>query len=174
MSSALPYLHLRFSYCIIHSMLFLLLRTILSALRSHRALAMENLALRHQLNVLKRDVKRPRLKNRDRLLWVMLVRLWNDWRKPLILVQPETVIRWHKKGFRLYWRWKSRPRRPGRKRSLRISVILSVLCLETIPFGELPGFMVSCSNSASRLAREQSPSIWFTTGSLRLRAGAPS
>ncbi|MBU1471304.1 MAG: hypothetical protein KJ723_11520, partial [candidate division Zixibacteria bacterium] len=53
-------------------------------------LAMENLALRHQLNVLKRDVKRPRLKNRDRLLWVMLVRLWNDWRKPLILVQPET------------------------------------------------------------------------------------
>lgn len=115
MSSALPYLHLRFSYYIIHSMLFLLLRTLLSALRSHRALALENLALRHQLNVLKRDVKRPRLKNRDRLLWVMLVRLWNDWRKPLILVQPETVIRWHKEGFRLYWRWKSRPRRPGRK-----------------------------------------------------------
>jgi len=73
-------------------MLFLLLRTLLSALRSRRALALENLALRHQLNVMKRNVKRPRLKNRDRLFWVMIVRLWNDWRKPLILVQPETVV----------------------------------------------------------------------------------
>jgi putative transposase len=76
---------------------------------------MENLALRHQLEVLKRNTKTPRLKNRDRLLWVVLVRLWNDWRKPLIFVQPETIIRWHKKGFRLYWRWKSRLRWPGRK-----------------------------------------------------------
>jgi putative transposase len=96
-------------------MIFLLLRTVLSALRSHRALALENLALRNQVNVLSRSVKRPRLKNRDRFLWVMLVRLWKDWRKSLILVQPETVIRWHKEGFRLYWRWKSRPSRPGRK-----------------------------------------------------------
>ena len=96
-------------------MLLLLLRTLISALRSHRALALENLALRHQLEVLKRNTKTPRLKNRDRLLWVVLVRLWNDWRKPLIFVQPDTIIRWHKKGFRLYWRWKSRLRWPGRK-----------------------------------------------------------
>lgn len=96
-------------------MLLLLLRTLISALRSHRALALENLALRHQLEVLKRNTKTPRLKNRDRLLWVVLVRLWNDWRKPLIFVQPETIIRWHKKGFRLYWRWKSRLKWPGRK-----------------------------------------------------------
>ena len=97
-------------------MLFLILRTFISALRSHRALALENLALRHQLDVLHRNSKRPRLTNRDRALWVILSRLWPDWRKPLTLVQPETVIRWHKRGFRLYWRWKSRPRWPGRRK----------------------------------------------------------
>jgi transposase InsO family protein len=96
-------------------MIFMLFRTLFSALRSHHVLALENLALRHQLEVLKRNAKRPRLENRDRLLWIILVRLWSDWRQPLILVQPETVVRWHKKGFRLYWRWKSRPRWPGRR-----------------------------------------------------------
>ena len=96
-------------------MLFLLLRTFISALRSHRALALENLALRHQLEVLGRNTKRPRLTNKDRALWVIILRLWSDWRNPLALVQPETVIRWHKRGFRLYWRLKSRPRWPGRK-----------------------------------------------------------
>jgi len=94
----------------------ILFRTLFSALRSRRALALENLALRHQLDVLQRNAKRPRLTNRDRTLWVILSRVWADWRHPLTIVQPETVIRWHKRGFRLYWRWKSRPRWPGRRR----------------------------------------------------------
>ncbi len=97
-------------------MLFLILRTFISALRSHRALALENLALRHQLEVLQRNTKRPRLTNRDRTLWVILSRYWPDWRKQLLFVRPETVIRWHKAGFRRYWSWKSRPRWPGRRR----------------------------------------------------------
>ncbi len=97
-------------------MLIIILRTFISALRSHRALALENLALRHQLEVLQRNTNRPRLTNRDRTLWVILSRLWPDWRKPLALVQPETVIRWHRRGFRLYWKWMSRPRWPGRRR----------------------------------------------------------
>jgi putative transposase len=97
-------------------MFFIILRTIISALRSHRALALENLALRHQLAVLQRNAKRPRLTNRDRALWIILSRLWADWRRPLIVVQPETVIRWHRKGFQLYWKWKSRPRSMGRSR----------------------------------------------------------
>ncbi len=95
-------------------MLLLLFCTLLSALRSHRALALENLTLRHQLNILQRNTKKPCLRNRDRLLWVILSRIWKDWRKPLTLVRPETVIRWHKKGFRYYWRWKSRPWLIGR------------------------------------------------------------
>ena len=53
---------------------------------------------------------------RDRALWSILSRFWADWRNSLIIVQPETVIRWHRKGFKLYWRWKSRPRWPGRQR----------------------------------------------------------
>ena len=97
-------------------MFFIILRTIISALRSHRALTLENLALRHQLAVLQRNAKRPRLTNRDRTLWIILSRLWDDWRRPLTLVRPETVIRWHKRGFRLYWKWKSQPRWAGRPR----------------------------------------------------------
>ncbi|MHC4316742.1 MAG: helix-turn-helix domain-containing protein [Planctomycetota bacterium] len=96
-------------------MISILFRTLLSALKSHRALVLQNLALRHQLDVLQRNTKRPRLTNRDRVLWVFLSRVWTDWRKPLTVVQPETVIRWHRRGFRLYWRWKSRPRWPGRR-----------------------------------------------------------
>ncbi len=77
---------------------------------------LENLELRHQLSVLQRKAKKPRLRNRDRILWALLSCLWTDWRKPLVLVQPETVIRWHRKGFRSYWRWKSRPKGLGRPR----------------------------------------------------------
>jgi putative transposase len=97
-------------------MIFILFQTLFSALRSRRALVLENLVLRHQLDVLQRNAKTPRLTNRDRVLWVILSRIWADWRRPLIIVQPATVIRWHRRGFRLYWKWKSRPKWPGRRR----------------------------------------------------------
>jgi putative transposase len=71
-------------------------------------LAAEILALRHQLGVLKRSVKRPRLTNIDRKLWVLLSRRWASWSDALIIVKPATVIRWHRAGFRKYWTWRSR------------------------------------------------------------------
>ena len=71
-------------------------------------LALENLALRQQLAVLRRSVKRPRLRQRDRAFWVLLRRLCPDWRSHLVLVQPDTVVRWHRRGFKLLWRWRSR------------------------------------------------------------------
>lgn len=75
----------------------------------------EVLALRHQLAVLQaRPRRRPSLGRFDRLLWVMLSRAWPQWRSVLIIVKPETVIAWHRKGFRLYWRWKSRAGKSGR------------------------------------------------------------
>ena len=77
-------------------------------------LVLENLALRQQLAVLQRSVKRPRLRRRDRAFWVLLSRIWRNWRSALTIVQPDTVVRWHRKGFKLYWRWKSRKRGPGR------------------------------------------------------------
>jgi putative transposase len=95
-------------------MIYVILRTLISALQSRGGLAAENLALRHQLNVLQRNAKKPGLRRSDRRLWVLLLRLWRGWRGSLTIVQPETVIRWHREGFRLYWRWKSRPKRPGR------------------------------------------------------------
>ncbi len=87
----------------------------LRALLRYRAeLAAENLALRQQLAVLERTMKRPRLRNRDRIFWAWLSRFWSNWRSVLIIVQPQTVVRWHQQGFKLYWRWKSRSKKPGR------------------------------------------------------------
>jgi hypothetical protein len=79
-------------------------------LQSRAALAAENLALRQQVAVLQRTAQRPRLRRRDRIFWVWLARLWRGWRSSLLVVQPETVLRWHRQGFRLYWRWKPRSR----------------------------------------------------------------
>ncbi len=95
-----------------------ILKTILLAVRAfvltHAAVTAENLALRQQLAVVSQSVKRPKLRTRDRLFWVLLFRFWPEWRSALVIVQPDTVIRWHRRGFRLFWRWKSRFRKPGR------------------------------------------------------------
>src|SRR5215475_9799317 len=72
------------------------------------SLATEILVLRQQILVLNRTVKQPKLRRRDRLLWVCLSRLWKDWRDALIIVKPDTVIKWHRQGYCLYWRWKSK------------------------------------------------------------------
>jgi putative transposase len=91
--------------------LFLFLRAFIMG---RAAAAIENLALRQQLAVFKQSVKRPKLRPRDRVFWALLSCLWRNWRSALAIVQPETVIRWHRKGFRLYWKWKSRRGKPGR------------------------------------------------------------
>ena len=94
-------------------MLLNILRTALMALRSsvrsRAALELENVALRHQICVLQRSAKkRLRLTPADRLFWVVLSRIWAEWRTALAIVQPETVIAWHRKGFRLFWTWRVR------------------------------------------------------------------
>jgi hypothetical protein len=85
--------------------------------RSHRTLLLENLALRQQLAVLKRRHPRPRLCPVDKLFWVLARRFWSDWKKSLVVVTPETVVRWHRSGFRLYWTLISKVKNQvGRKR----------------------------------------------------------
>ena len=80
-------------------------------LRSRAGLQLEILALRHQLHVLERSqARRLRLTRVDRLLWVWLSRVWCHWRTALVIVKPDTVIAWHRRGFRLFWTWKSRHR----------------------------------------------------------------
>ena len=82
--------------------------------KSRAALHLENLALRHQLGVLQRSVKLPKLAPTDRLLWVWLCAVWSGWRSALIIVKPNTVIAWHRRSFRLFWTWKVRRGQPGR------------------------------------------------------------
>ena len=78
------------------------------------ALHTEILALRQQVAVLKRKRPRPLLRKADRVFWVIRSCLWPGWRHALVIVRPETVIGWHRKGFRLFWTWKSRRGKPGR------------------------------------------------------------
>src|SRR5260370_38401760 len=72
---------------------------------------MEILALRHQITVLKRRTPRPKRRPWDRCLWMILKRVWPNWRTPLMIFRPETVIGWQRAGFRMFWQWKSRRRR---------------------------------------------------------------
>ena len=88
-----------------------------SLLLPRSALLFENVALRHQVTVLQRSAKRSRLRKSDRILWTWLLRLWPDWRSCLVLVKPDTVVRWHRMGFSLYWRWLSKPKRTGRPKT---------------------------------------------------------
>ena len=85
-----------------------------AAFKSRAALQLENLALRHQLGVLHRSVKRPKLTPPDRVLWAWLCAVWKDWRSALVIVKPDTVIAWHRKSFRLFWTWQVRRGQPGR------------------------------------------------------------
>jgi transposase InsO family protein len=88
----------------------IVLGTLFSVCHTHRALALENLALRQQLAVMKHRQPRPRSTDGDRLFRLVLSRLWGDWQSILHVVQPATVVRWHRQGFRYYWCWKSRHR----------------------------------------------------------------
>jgi hypothetical protein len=85
------------------AMLTLILTGLLRGVRTHRALVLENLALRHQLGVLQRTAPRPRLRPSDRVFWVLLARLWAGWSDAISVVQPATVIRWQRTGFKLCW-----------------------------------------------------------------------
>jgi putative transposase len=97
-----------------------LLGWVISVFRSREELLLENLALRQQLLALHAKRPRPRLSSVDRLFWIVLRTVWSAWKRSLILVTPETVVRWHRTGFRLYWSWISGARKAvGRRPSSR-------------------------------------------------------
>src|SRR5712664_2566628 len=146
--------------------MFTLLFSVRDCFRARAVLQAEILALRHQLLVLQRS-SRPhklRLGWADRVLWVWLSRLWNDWRSALLIVKPETVVAWHRKGFRLYWRWKSR-RCDGRpSASLEVRSLIRQMSLANPRWGaprihgELLkiGIEVSQATVAKYMARQRS------------------
>ena len=124
-----------------------------SWLRSHNDLALENLALRQQLATFKQRNPRPRISFFDRAFWVGLRRIWSKWINTLIIVKPETVVKWHRQGFKLYWNAISRRgKRRGRPRvSIEIRELIHRIALENLSWcaprihGELIklGFYVS-------------------------------
>jgi putative transposase len=143
--------------------LFLVVRSLLIP---RAALAAENLALRQQLAVLRRKVKRPKITRGDRLFWLWLSRLWTGWRSTLAIVEPETVLRWHQEGFRLFWRWKSRRRNAGRPKVDReVRDLVRRLCRENPSCGApriqseliLLGYDVADSTVAKYMRRRRKP-----------------
>ncbi len=96
------------------SLLWALIASIRDSFRSRAALQIEILALRHQLGVLQRSVKRPRLTKSDRYFWAWLSQSWANWRSVIVIVKPETVLAWQRRSFRLFWTWKVRHGEPGR------------------------------------------------------------
>src|SRR5260370_5823242 len=147
--------------------------TLSSIFHSRAALQLENLALRHQIGVLRRFArKRPKLTPVDRLLWVWLSRIWGDWRSALAIVEPETVVAWHRKGFRLFWTWKVRhgqPRRPVISREVRD--LIRKMCRENPSWGA-PRIHGELLNSASTSVRTASANTLCAAASRRLRPGA--
>ena len=138
--------------------LCLWLGAILRLFRARRDLLVENLALRQQLSVFQRRNRRPKLAVLDKLFWVLARRLWSDGKKSLLVVAPETVVRWHRAGFRLYWSMICKIRkRVGRRRISREVRDLIFRMVAENPPGVLPASTANCSCSASTYPSEASP-----------------
>ena len=104
--------------------------------RTQAQLEVEITMLRHQLNVLRRQApSKPRLTAADRLLFVWLCRLFPSLRDAITIVQPDTVLRWHRSGFRLYWRWKSRSRGGRPKVAIEIRSLIRRMSEENLLWG---------------------------------------
>ena len=118
-------------------MIGLLLQSLRRVFRSRAALQAENLALRHQLAVFTQRLGRRRLRltATDRLLWVALSNAWSGWRDALAIVQPATVVGWHRKLFTTYWRWKSRPRGGRPRIDAEIRKLITRMALENPLWG---------------------------------------
>ncbi len=128
-------------------------------------LAAENLALRQQLAILEQSQGRPKLRPRDRVFWVWLSRLWAEWRSCLMIVKPDTVLRWHRDGFRLYWRWKSRKKPGCPKIDAEIRSLIRRMSRENSTWGaprihselQLLGYIVAESTVAEYMCRHRKP-----------------
>ena len=107
-----------------------------SFLRRDTDLLLENLALRHQLQVVLRSDPRPRLRNRDRILWLWIRHFSpSSWKRHLVVVRPETVISWHRRGWRLYWTWRSRARFGRPRLSPEVRALIGRIAFENPTWG---------------------------------------
>jgi transposase InsO family protein len=158
----------------------MMLRLLRVSGRARQDLVLENLVLRHQLAVLERRGRRPALRDADRRLWSLIAHEWHGWRDHVHIVQPATVVRWHRTAWRRYWSWRSRGGRPGRPRiAIEARAALTQIVQQNPRWGvqrivgELRalGFAVSATTVRryrARIPRPPSPT-WRTF--LRLHAG---
>jgi hypothetical protein len=148
----------------------LILGALASLFRSRAKLEAEILVLRQQINVLRRRAsKRPHLNNTDRFLFVWLYCWFPSVLGAIAIVRPETVVRWHRAGFRAYWRWRSRNRVGRPKVSIELRTLIGEMSCANRLWGH-HAFMVSCSSLASRSpSRRRSvyvPPLWATVSGL--------
>lgn len=109
-----------------------------SSVRERGDVVLENIALRHQLEVLSRTQKRPQLRPADRLRWSSLSRIWSAWRRHVVIVQPDTVVGWHRTAWRYYWRWRSRGPVAGRPRiDTQVAVLIRQMTREHPRWGHM-------------------------------------
>ena len=149
------------------------LRTIGLLCRGHQAVALETVALHQQLSVLRRTVRRPHHRTCDRLFWVLLAKAWQDWRTALIVMQPDTVVRWHRAWLERRWTQRSTRTRAGRPCAAAAIRTLIDQMTETNPLwgaprihGELGTLGIAVSErTVSRLLRRRRhppPQTWRT------------
>ena len=146
--------------------LLLVLRALRAACRRRGDLVLENLLLRHQLAVLTRPPRprrRVRLRRLDEVLWVLVSRLRRDWRRHLVVVTPDTVVRWHRAGWRLYWRWRSRSPGGRPRLSPEVRELIARMSRENPRWGserlrgELRKLGITASNRSIRRHRGRGP-----------------
>lgn len=134
-------------------------------IEDRQRLALENVGLRHQLTVLKRSVKRAKIHDSDRVFWILMKKMLVEWREALHFVKPETVVRWHRKGFRYYWGRKSRSN-PGRPPiSTAIIHLIRRMSIENVTWGApmiaselaLLGHVVADSTVAKYMVKVRTP-----------------
>src|SRR6266702_2896299 len=142
--------------------------------KSKLRLEAENAVLRHQLNVLKRRLPgRVRLTNNDRWFFIQLYRWFPSILQVLTIIRPETLERWHRAGFRCYWRWKSRPQGGRPQIDTELRVLIRRMSVE-IRFGARHASTANCSSSGLRSRSRASPGTWSSDGGHPARDGEPS
>ena len=144
--------------------LVLLVGVFRTVLCSRTNFAAENLLLRQQLTVLTRPTqRRPRLRSRDKLFWVVIRALRRDWCQHLVLVRPDTVVRWHRQGWKLFWRWRSRARLGRRRLSAEVQELIAQMARENPNWGnerirgELLELGISVSKRSIQRYRRRGP-----------------
>ena len=137
--------------------------------RGRHDTALEILALRQQVIVLKRKRPRPRLNQMDRLFWTTLRQVWSRWAEVLVVVKPETVVGWHRAGFRLFWKWRSRARGGRPKTTAEIRTLIRRLAEENATWGA-PKIHGELRSSASSSLKQVSAGISEAFGDVEILA----